>query len=61
MLIPFVLGADVINFMEIRRLELSVAVKKIYEWSKSKYGSPRITKELQVQGKQVLQHLGIRL
>lgn len=39
----------------IRRLELGVAVKQIYDWSKGRYGSPRITKELQMQGKQVSQ------
>ena len=34
----------------IRRLELGVAIKKVYDWSKGRYGSPRITKELQMQG-----------
>lgn len=34
----------------IRRLELGVAIKKIYDWSKGRYGSPRIQKELQIQG-----------
>lgn len=34
----------------LRRLELGVAIKKIYDWSKGRYGSPRITKELQMQG-----------
>lgn len=34
----------------LRRLELGVAIKKIYDWSKGRYGSPRITKELQMLG-----------
>ena len=33
-----------------RRLELGIAIKKVYDWSKGGYGSPRITKELQMQG-----------
>ncbi len=37
----------------LRRLELGVAIKKIYDWSKGRYGSPRITKELQMQGVKV--------
>lgn len=37
----------------IRRLELGMAVKKVYDWSKGRYGSPRIVKELQIQGNQV--------
>jgi transposase InsO family protein len=36
-----------------RRLELGIAIKKIYEWSKGRYGSPGITKELQMQGVKV--------
>lgn len=34
-------------------MELVVLVKKVYDWSKGRYGSPRIAKELQKQGKQV--------
>lgn len=34
----------------IRYLELGIAVKKVYDWSKGRYGSPRIAKELQMQG-----------
>lgn len=34
----------------IRRLELGVVIKKVYDWSKGRYGSPRIAKELQMQG-----------
>lgn len=34
----------------LRRIELGIAIKKIYDWSKGRYGSPRITKELQMQG-----------
>lgn len=37
----------------IRRLELGVAIKNIFDWSKGRYGSPRIKKELQMQGVQV--------
>lgn len=34
----------------IRRLELGVAVQKVFDWSKGRYGSPCIAKELQMQG-----------
>lgn len=34
----------------IRRLELGVAVQKVFDWSKGRYGSPRIAKELQMKG-----------
>lgn len=34
----------------IRHLELGVAIKEPYDSSKSRYGSPRIAKELQMQG-----------
>ncbi|OPB93730.1 integrase [Elizabethkingia meningoseptica] len=37
----------------LRRIELGIAIKKIYDWSKGRYGSPRITKELQMQGVKV--------
>lgn len=39
----------------IRRLEIGIAVKQIYDWSKGRYGSPRIAKELQMKGKEVSQ------
>lgn len=39
----------------IRRLEIGIEVKHIYDWSKGRYGSPRIAKELQMQGKKVSQ------
>lgn len=45
----------------VRRLELGFAVKKVYDWSKGRYGSPRIAKELQMQGKQVSQNLVARI
>lgn len=45
----------------IRRLELGVAIKKIYDWSKGRYGSPRIAKELQMQGIAVYRHLVSRI
>lgn len=41
----------------LRRLELGVAIKKIYDWSKGRYGSPRIKKELQMQGIKVSSQL----
>lgn len=34
----------------IRHLDLAIAIKKVYHWSKGRYGSPRIAKELQMQG-----------
>ena len=34
----------------LHRLELGAAIKKIYDWSKGRYGSPRVTKELQMRG-----------
>lgn len=37
----------------IGRLEIGIEVKHIYDWSKGRYGSPRIAKELQMQGKEV--------
>lgn len=45
----------------IRRLELGVSIKKVYDWSKGLYGSPRIAKELQMQGKQVSVNLVARI
>jgi transposase InsO family protein len=44
-----------------RRLELGVAIKKIYDWSQGRYGSPRITKELQMQGTKVSRPLVARI
>lgn len=45
----------------LRRLELGVAIKKIYDWSKGRYGSPRIQKELQMQGIKVSSQLVSKL
>lgn len=45
----------------IRRLELGVSIKKVYDWSKGRYGSPRIAKELQMQGQRVSQNLVARI
>ena len=45
----------------IRRLELGVAVKKVYHWSRGRYGSPRIAKELQMQGIEVSRALVSRI
>lgn len=45
----------------IRNLELGVAIKKVYDWSKGRYGSPRITKELQMQGIEVSRPLVSRI
>lgn len=45
----------------IRRLQIGVAVKDIYDWSKGRYGSPRIAKELQMQGKVVSQGFVARI
>lgn len=44
-----------------RRLELGVAIRKVYDWSKGRYGSPRITKELQLQGLKVSRALVCRI
>lgn len=44
-----------------RRLELAVAIQKVYDWSKGRYGSPRIAKELQMQGTKVSRPLVARL
>lgn len=44
-----------------RRLELGVAIKKVYDWSKGRYGSPRIAKELQMQGVKVSRPLVARI
>jgi transposase InsO family protein len=45
----------------LRRLELGVAIKKVYDWSKGRYGSARITKELQMQGTKVSRPLVARI
>lgn len=45
----------------IRRLEIGIAIKKVYDWSKGRYGSPRIAKELQMQGKKVSQGFVARI
>lgn len=37
----------------LRHLELGIAIKKVYDSSKGTYGSPRIAKELQMQGQKV--------
>lgn len=34
-------------------MEIGIEVKHIYDWIKGRYGSPRIAKELQMQGKEV--------
>jgi transposase InsO family protein len=44
-----------------RSLELGAAVKKVYDWSKGRYGSPRIAKELQMQGTKVSRPLVARI
>lgn len=44
-----------------RRIELGIAIKKVYDWSKGRYGSPRITKELQMQGLKVSRSLVCRI
>ena len=45
----------------LRRLELGIAIKKVYDWSKGRYGSPRIANELQMQGVQVSRPLVSRI
>ena len=45
----------------IRRLEMGVSIKQIYDWSKGRYGSPRIAKELQRKGKEVSQGFVARI
>ena len=45
----------------IRRLELGISIKKVYDWSKGRYGSPGIAKELQMKGQNVFQNLVARI
>lgn len=42
-------------------MELGVAIKKIYDWSKGRYDSDLITKELQIQGTKVSRPLVARI
>ncbi len=45
----------------IRRLELGVSVQKVFDWSKGRYGSPGIAKELQMKGIAVSRSLVSRI
>ncbi len=43
------------------RMELGIAIKKVYNWSRGRYGSPRIAKELQIQEIKVSRSLVVRI
>ncbi|HFK5538431.1 TPA: hypothetical protein ACGZ96_003595, partial [Elizabethkingia anophelis] len=37
----------------MHRIEFGIAIQKIYDWSRGRYGSPRITKEILLKYKDI--------